>query len=114
MIDYVVRSNAQGGSNSHCSLIYSTQTIYEAPLRVVRVPVCYFHPNVPSHNILPHVLANIGKYVVSWLKPSRKRNSPLPGPIESVLCRGSNIRVKVIGRYPDQSKVCCVVAKTFA
>ena len=35
----------------------------------------------PRHNILSNARADIGKYVVSWLKHSRETDTPAPGPI---------------------------------
>ena len=35
----------------------------------------------PRHNMLSNVLADIRKYVVSWLKHLRKSNRPVLGPI---------------------------------
>ena len=35
----------------------------------------------PRHNILSNVRADIGKYVVLWLKHSRESNRAVPGPL---------------------------------
>ena len=57
---------------------------------------CYFHANVRA-NILSNYRADIRKYVVSWLKHSRERNSQYPdqnftAPLDKLPCQGSIIK----------------------
>ena len=55
--------------------------LYYVPLRVVQVPPIISCYNVRTTSQHTSVRADIGKYVVTWLKHSRGSNRPLPGPI---------------------------------
>ena len=86
-------SNAQTSAVSR-RLFRVTSTmsgIYYAALRVVRVPAYYFHANVRVTS--QQILADIQKYVVSWLEHSCESNRQVP---DTGINRRLNLRLQCV------------------